>query len=50
MGLVVDATSQPFYPWETDPVPTIQEAGSVLGPLRMGAENLAPTGIRSTDR
>ena len=42
MGWVVDATPQSLYPWERDPIPIIQEAESVLGPLRMGAENLAP--------
>jgi hypothetical protein len=33
-----------------DPVPIIQEAGWALGPVWTGAENLAPTGIRSPDR
>ena len=33
-----------------DPVPVEQEAGWVLGQVWMGAENLAPTGIRSPDR
>jgi hypothetical protein len=33
-----------------DPVPIIQEAEWVPGPVWTGAENLAPTGIRSTDR
>jgi hypothetical protein len=32
-----------------DPVPIIQEAGWAPGPVRTGAENLAPTGIRSPD-
>jgi hypothetical protein len=30
-----------------DPVPILQEAGWALGSVWMGAENLAPTGIRS---
>ena len=30
-----------------DPVPIVQEAGWALGPVWTGAENLAPTGIRS---
>ena len=33
-----------------DPVPIVQEAGWAPGPVWMGAENLAPTGIRSPDR
>jgi hypothetical protein len=33
-----------------DPVPIVQEAGWTPGPVLTGAENLAPTGIRSPDR
>ena len=33
-----------------DPVPIVQEAGWAPGPVWTGAENLAPTGIRSPDR
>jgi hypothetical protein len=33
-----------------DPVPIVQEAGLVPGPVWTGAENLASTGIRSQDR
>ena len=33
-----------------DPVPIVQEVGWAPGPVWMGAENLAPTGIRSPDR
>ena len=33
-----------------DPVPIVQEAGWAPWPVWMGAENLAPTGIRSPDR
>jgi hypothetical protein len=33
-----------------DPVPIAQEAGWTPGPVWTGAENLAPTGIRSPDR
>jgi len=33
-----------------DPVPIVQEAGWTPGPVWTGAENLAYTGIRSTDR
>ena len=32
-----------------DPVPIVQEAGWAPGPVWTGAENLAPTGIRSPD-
>ena len=33
-----------------DPVPFVQEAGWAPGPVWTGAENLAPTGIRSLNR
>ena len=33
-----------------DPVPIVQEAGWASGTVQTGAENLAPTGIRSPDR
>jgi len=32
-----------------DPVPTVWEAGWASEPVRMGAENIAPTGIRSLE-
>ena len=32
-----------------DPIPIVQEAGWAPGPVWMGAENLATTGIRSPD-
>jgi hypothetical protein len=32
-----------------DPVPILQEAGQAPGPVWVGAENLATTGIRSPD-
>ena len=32
-----------------DAVPIVQEAGWAPGPVWIGAENLAPTGIRSPD-
>ena len=38
-----------FYP-RGRPVPIVQEAGWAPGPIWAGAENLAPTGIRSPDR
>jgi len=33
-----------------DPVPIVQEAGWVPGPVWTGAKNVARTGIQSTDR
>ena len=47
MSLVVKATPRPLYPREKDPVHTVQEAGWAPTPVCMGAENLAPNGIRS---
>jgi hypothetical protein len=46
------STSRPgrFLPPRKDPVPIVQEAGWVPGPVWTGAENLAPTVIRSPDR
>jgi hypothetical protein len=38
-----------LYPVK-DPVPIVQETGWAPGPVWTGAENLAPTGIRSPDR
>ena len=38
-----------LYPGK-DPVPIVQEAGCVTGPIWTGAESLAATGIRSPDR
>ena len=35
---------------EKDQVPIVQEAGWAPGSVWTGAENLAPTGIRSPDR
>ena len=32
-----------------DPIPIVQEAGWASEPVWLGAENLAPTGIRSLD-
>ena len=33
-----------------EPVPVVKESGWAPGPVWTGAENLAPTGIRSPDR
>jgi hypothetical protein len=41
MGWVANATPRPFYPRE--------RPGTHCGPVWTGAENLAPTGIRSLD-
>jgi hypothetical protein len=41
---------RPFSTTGKDPVPILQEAGWATGPVWTGAENLAPTGIRSPDR
>jgi hypothetical protein len=49
-GLGVSVTPRPLFTPEKDPVPIVQEAGWVPGPVWTGAENLAPTGIRSPDR
>ena len=49
-GWGVNVTSWPFFTSGKDLVPIVQEAGWVPGPVWTGAENLAPTGIRSPDR
>ena len=41
---------QPLFTPGKDPVPIVQEAGWAPGPVWTGAENFAPTGIRSPDR
>jgi hypothetical protein len=50
MGVGVQRQDWPPYPRERDPLPIIQEAGWAPGPVCTGVENLAPTGIRSSDR
>jgi len=47
---MVNATPHPLYPRERDPLPILYEVGWAPGTVRTGAENLAPTGIRSPDR
>jgi hypothetical protein len=47
---VVSVTLQPYFTPGKDPVPIVQEAGWAPGPVWTGAENPAPTGIRSPDR
>jgi hypothetical protein len=46
----MSVTPRPHLTPGKDPVPTVQEAGWASGPVWTGAENLAPTGIRSPDR
>jgi len=41
---------RPLFTPGKDPVPIVQEAGWAQGPVWTGAEDLAPTGIRSLDR
>jgi hypothetical protein len=47
---MANATPQPLYPRERDPVPIVQEAGWALGPVWTGTNNHASTGIRSPAR
>ena len=42
-------TPRPLFTPGKDPVPIVQEARWTPGPVWTGAENLAPTGIRSPD-
>jgi len=49
-GWGVSVTPRPLFTSGKDPVPIVQEAGWAPGPVWTGAENLAPTGIRSPDR
>jgi hypothetical protein len=49
-GWVVSTTHRSLCPRERNPVPTVQKAGWTLRPVWKGAENLAPSGIRSPDR
>jgi hypothetical protein len=43
-------TPRPLFTAGKDPVPIVQEAGWAPEPIWTGADNLAPTGILSTDR
>ena len=49
-GWGVSVTPWPLFTPGKDPVPIVQEAGWSPGPVWTGAENLAPTRIRSPDR
>jgi hypothetical protein len=50
MGVGGERQAPAALPPGKDPVPILQESGWVPGSVWMGAENLAPTGIRSPDR
>jgi len=50
MWSVVNATPRPQFNPGEDPMPIVYEAGWATGPVWKGAENLAPTRIRSPDR
>ena len=47
---MVNATPRPLYIWKGNPVPIVQEALRAPGPVWMGMENLAATGVRTPDR
>ena len=49
-GEGVSIMSQLLFTPGKDPVPIVQEAGRAPVPIWTGAENLAPTRIRSPDR
>ena len=49
-GWGVSVTPRPLFTSGKDQVPIVQEAGWAPGPVWTGAENLAPTRIRSPDR
>ena len=49
-GWGVSVTPRPLFTPGKDPVLIVQEVGWAPGPVWTGAENLAPTGIRSPDR
>ena len=49
-GWVDNATLWSLYPRQIDWLSTVQEAGWTPGAVWRGAENVAPTGIRSPDR
>jgi hypothetical protein len=49
-GWGVSITPRPLFIPGKDPVPIVEDAGWGPGPVWIGAENLATTGIRSPDR
>jgi len=46
-GLEVSVTLRPLFAPRKDPESIVQKAGCIPGSVWTGAENLAPTGIRS---
>ena len=48
-GWVLHATPRPLYPRENTRYPLYSRLGGLQGSVWTGAENLAPTGIRSPD-
>ena len=46
----VSVTPRPLFSLGKDPVPIVKEAEWAPGPVWTGAENVAPTGIRSPER
>ena len=49
-GWGFSVTPRPLFTSGKDSIPTVQETRWAPGPVWTGAENLAPTGIRSPDR
>ena len=49
-GWWISDTPRPLFTPGKDPIPIVQEAGWVPGPVWTGAKNLAPTEIRFPDR
>ena len=49
-GCGVSVTPRPLFTPGKDPVPIVHKAGWAPGPVWTGAENIAPTGIRSPER
>jgi hypothetical protein len=50
LGWMVKATPRQLYRRERDPISTVQEAGLAPGLVGMGADNLASTGNRPSNR
>ena len=47
MVVGVNATPRPLYPWERDPVTTVQDDGRAPGAAWTDAQNLAPLAFDS---
>jgi hypothetical protein len=50
MGVGGQSQPRPIYPLEKNRYPLYRELGKPPGPDCLGAENLAPTGVRTPDR